>query len=74
MDQSRYKFLFQVVHRTLAAMIASTMSVAILAAMNEVGTSYILRNFCVLICGMRVNAAVSCMCAIENYELHEQIT
>jgi hypothetical protein len=31
-----YFLLFQIIHRTLAAMLASTMSVAILAAMNEV--------------------------------------
>jgi hypothetical protein len=43
------KFVLQIVHRTLAAMMASTMSVAILAAMNEVTISCILRNFCALI-------------------------
>jgi hypothetical protein len=43
------KFVLQIVHRTLAAMMASTMSVAILAAMNEVTISWILRNFCALI-------------------------
>jgi hypothetical protein len=59
-------------HRTLAAMMASTMSVAILAAMNEVTTSYILRNFCALIWGWRLTLALSCMCAIVNDELDEQ--
>jgi hypothetical protein len=44
-------------------MIASTMSVAILAAMNEVGTSYILRNFCVFIYGMRGK----CGCQLHMY-------
>jgi hypothetical protein len=66
------KFVLQVIHRTLAAMMASTMSVAILAAMNEVTNSYILRNFCVLMWGRGLTVAVSCMYAIVNCELHEQ--
>jgi hypothetical protein len=43
-------------------MMASTMSVAILAAMNEVTTFYILRNFCALICGKGfIVACVQCV-------------
>jgi len=67
-----FKFVLQVIHRTLAAMMASTMSVAILAAMNEVTTSFILRNLCAFIWGRKLTLALSCVYAIVNYELHEQ--
>jgi len=61
-----FKFVLQVIHRTLAAMMASTMSVAILAAMNEVTTSFILRNLCAFIWGRKLTLALSCVYAIVN--------